>query len=913
MTFPTFAEFSRELHAGREPFPWQVRLAEVVTTGGWPTEIGVPTGLGKTSCIDIAVWALAMDAQNPPTDRVLPTRTWYVVNRRLLVDAAHDHATRLQEALQRSSAVGGALDAVAEALRERSGFSGAASSSGLAVSRLRGGTEIGARPPHPAQVSLILSTVPMFASSWLFRGYASSRSMSPVDAAHAGIDSLVLLDEAHLARPLLDLAPKLYLCDIGDPGTVFGAPSRSRPLVVSMSATGSVVDPFELDEADRRNEVVATRLDAPKSLEVRQVEKPEKKLAKPIAEAVVDLLEETETPPSICVFVNQPGRAREVLAELTRPRTFKAMGSPEVVVLTGRMRRAEADAARRRVLDPTAGVQSGRARPARDRSLIVIATQTLEVGADLDFDLMVTESCGARALIQRLGRLNRLGALATAKAILVHPTKDKTRAVYGDEPAAVVQRLVALVEAYGTIDVSPRKVSEVVGKPLDQPPRAGEILPAHLWEYAKTTTPPPGEAPVELFFDGFDDRSPRLSVCWRRHIPEDGARLVPSVHVDESVEVPLWEFRQEFSGDEHGSVAILSEDRVTVEHVQADAVRPGAVVVLSCESGLYDQFGWGAPLGIAVNDVSIDRWPGLLLDDAFLSHWLSEVPAEIAELRTALLDETGEVDPGDFVEPALGALRLCEPTHSHEQWAVLIDRLTTEVAPLSTSFLLVAEESIRQRESDVVAADSLDDLCANATSAGLTDHLESVGAIARGIASSLGLPPVLVEACAEAGRFHDLGKADERFQRWLAPSGEPEIPVAKSKVPRWRWRQMRLTSGWPSGGRHEELSGRLLRAWLDEIDEDPPWDVELVLHLVLSHHGYGRPLLNPLEDDPTATTVAWNIDGTEVIVPSTLTDTDWSQPARFRRCCERYGYWGVALLESIVRQADHIASGVVVA
>ena len=30
--------------------------------------------------------------------------------------------------------------------------------------------------------------------------------------------------------------------------------------------------------------------------------------------------------------------------------------------------------------------------------------------------------------------------------------------------------------------------------------------------------------------------------------------------------------------------------------------------------------------------------------------------------------------------------------------------------------------------------------------------------------------------------------------------------------------------------------------------------------------------------------------------------------ARFRRCCEHYGYWGLALLEAIVRQADHQVS-----
>ena len=76
---PTFAEFYRALNSvpgeRRDPFPWQRRLAEqIATTEQWPAEVGVPTGLGKTACLDIAVWWLASQADRAAAERTAPIR-----------------------------------------------------------------------------------------------------------------------------------------------------------------------------------------------------------------------------------------------------------------------------------------------------------------------------------------------------------------------------------------------------------------------------------------------------------------------------------------------------------------------------------------------------------------------------------------------------------------------------------------------------------------------------------------------------------------------------------------------------------------------------------------------------------------------------------------------------------------------
>ena len=103
---PGFGDFYRAIN-GRDPFPWQTRLAgEVADSEEWRAEIGVPTGLGKTACLDIAVWWLASQADRVPANRTAPTRIWWLVNRRLLVDAVTDHAETISKALGDPSSLG---------------------------------------------------------------------------------------------------------------------------------------------------------------------------------------------------------------------------------------------------------------------------------------------------------------------------------------------------------------------------------------------------------------------------------------------------------------------------------------------------------------------------------------------------------------------------------------------------------------------------------------------------------------------------------------------------------------------------------------------------------------------------------------------------------------------------------------
>jgi CRISPR-associated endonuclease/helicase Cas3 len=110
----------------------------------------------------------------------------------------------------------------------------------------------------------------------LFEGYGVTRKMRPYAAGLLGIDSLVVLDEAHLVAPferLLRGIEQFPASDVADA-------ERTGLRLLSLSATGQgaadapdVVRLTEADHGEPGHPVVKARLDAAKHLVVRpQVE-----------------------------------------------------------------------------------------------------------------------------------------------------------------------------------------------------------------------------------------------------------------------------------------------------------------------------------------------------------------------------------------------------------------------------------------------------------------------------------------------------------------------------------------------------------------------------------------------------------------------------------------------------------------
>ena len=410
-----FSLFFRAVN-GAEAFPWQVRLAGVLCQGAWPEAVHVPTGCGKTSMLDAFTFALAFHQA-----KQFPRRLFYVIDRRLVVDDILGHARQLVAKLEQTLATPEAADATVLTVAQRLA---ALSVEGrpLVACAMRGGGRLeldwAFAPDTPA---LVISTVDQAGSRLLFQGYGMSEYARPVHAGLTGCDAAYVLDEAHLSQPFAKTLRRVAKWS-GATANPLSAP----PIMVQVTATPARAPKqiIQLEADDRANAMIERRTCRAKLVELREAAKPE---FATVAAAARDFLRQ-EAVQVVGVIVNRVQTARDIFNRLrSDPRL-------EVFLLTGRIRPVDRDGLLKQVL---ARCHASRERDPNPRPTVIVATQTIEVGANLDFDAMVTESAPLPSLKQRFGRLNRLGLHASAQALILHclPDKaapDKADPIYGE-------------------------------------------------------------------------------------------------------------------------------------------------------------------------------------------------------------------------------------------------------------------------------------------------------------------------------------------------------------------------------------------------------------------------------------------------------------------------------------------------
>ncbi|MGH9568194.1 MAG: hypothetical protein ACRD4F_01045, partial [Candidatus Angelobacter sp.] len=220
------------------------------------------------------------------------------------------------------------------------------------------------------------------------------------------------------------------------------------------------------------------------------------------------------------VVVNTVNAARKIFQEL-RKRTGDA------VLLTGRIRPYDRERLLKKFLHR---LKAGRDRK-DDKPLFVVATQTIEVGADLDFDALVTEAAPLDALRQRFGRLDRLGYLAQTQAVVLKPKRSKSSNwIYG-EPLentwAWLNQHAVNDNGAARIDFGARKMSNMVEQhskdDLNCVCTAGPmLLPAHLDSWVQTNPKPKPDPDIGPFLHGPDSLdSAEVQIVWRADLDKN--------------------------------------------------------------------------------------------------------------------------------------------------------------------------------------------------------------------------------------------------------------------------------------------------------------------------------------------------------------------------------------------------------
>jgi CRISPR-associated endonuclease/helicase Cas3 len=656
-----FEEFFYELYR-KQPFPWQRRLAKQVCTESWPGAIALPTASGKTACVDIAIFALACQAILPVAQRTAPRRVFFVVDRRVIVDESYERARNLAQELHKARS--GILKEVADALRRVACHSVNETQNNderpLACFQLRGGIyRDDAWARTPAQPTVIASTVDQIGSRLLFRTYGRSHKAWPLHAGLAANDSLIIVDEVHCARAFQQTvtAVRRYR-------TWAEQPLQSPFHVVLMSATppSDVDDVFKDNKEDLEDPELGKRLHAAKPTRLAVAEKAKGSraltmLADELKKQAIALAGKGFL--RISVLVNRVATAREVACLLSED------GRGDVALLTGRMRPLDRD----RLMDEWrpqgapdnsgCGLKvwfgTGDDRPVPTHPLFVVATQCLEVGANLDFDAMVSECASLDALRQRFGRLQRMGRPIQAEGMIVIRADQidpkEADPIYGLALSTTWHWLQNHVKGE-TIDMGIAAMRPLLeGDLLSGPNRLKELqllspdapvmLPAHVDCWVQTASEPQPSPDVALFLHGPDRSTPEVQVCWRAdldpsHIALYGEKIAEENWIDavalcppsapECMPVPLyilqilqrW-WRSKSAGnivnagdltDIEGTAAIAAADEVNQTEGRSDLValrwlgpddsqfisdptriRPGDTVVLPLAFKGWEVFG----------------------------------------------------------------------------------------------------------------------------------------------------------------------------------------------------------------------------------------------------------------------------------------------------------------------------------
>ena len=846
ITRDEFGEFFASLNGGYAPFSWQEEVLDHICEHGvWPERINAPTGSGKSSVVDIHLFANALTAVGA-APRV-PRRLCVTVGRRALVDSQATRADMildcLKKALTDESAEQDILRRVAEALQSFQTRNDEKGRAPFEVGHIRGELSNRTLPVTDISACAIIAATPdMYGSRALFRGYGSTKAARPRETALLAMDTVMVLDEAHMNRQLLHTTQRI--AELQKREVNLGIPTLQ---VVETTATPSTEDSesttlgVDIEALDSPNDKeLRKRVHSHKELVLRPIDKWDGKpgnaaTVNAAVDAIKDFLahraagEDSKEAHTVGCIVNHVRTAISIKEALA-----KDLAKDEVQLLVGRMRPSDLEKLqnKHRELFTTEGDKSVK---------VVVATQTLEVGIDVDFADLVTELAPASSLAQRFGRVNRLGHRTDSKVVVIRPASGDL--VKKDAPP---YKAVDLSNAYGWLEAlngtenpSVNPAAMVKNPPVQSSPeRLLYQRPewSDLLEFSRTDENPYDEPDLDLWLhDSLDAETAMGGVIVRDNLPSNTSAAM------EILKTGYFAPR-----DEETFPANLKILKEILDYQDEHGVKPRKFLYRQGEISLWQDADQGEESSqtLTPGDVLILDTGTIPFTNQGIAVTQRELPSKKDELEAVPFPEGIKLyvyekctDREKHFREYLGlspeeAAELLD-TQAPDGQKVIASELTTEAEDGQEVIAWYAD--VTDDKKSIEGSDIAQELVL-ADPVLLDDHQNDVAERTRQLAENLGLAPEFSEALELAAKYHDEGKRDRRFQQMLGadPDGEALAKSGHRSVAEAY--RARSRSALPRGWRHEQLSALMVAASPEKVGEHR----DLVLRIIGCSHGHGR-------------------------------------------------------------------------
>lgn len=846
ITREEFGAFFAAINGEHYPFSWQEEVLDHICEHGvWPERINAPTGSGKSSVVDIHLFANALAAVGA-APRV-PRRLCVTVGRRALVDSQATRADKilgdLKDALADESGEPGILRRVAEALQSFQTRNDDKRSIPFEIGRIRG--ELSNRNLPVTDISacaIIAATPDMYGSRALFRGYGSTKAARPRETALLTMDTVMVLDEAHMNRQLLHTTQRI--AELQKREVNLGVPTLQ---VVETTATPSTEDSdsttlgVDIEALDKPNDKeLRERVYSHKELVLRPIDKWDGKPGnRVVVDAAVDAIkdflahreagESSKKAYTVGCIVNHVRTAIAIKEKLTKDKVLEK--EEEVQLLVGRMRPYDL-----KKLHPDLFTTEG------DKSVkVVVATQTLEVGIDVDFADLVTELAPASSLAQRFGRVNRLGRRTDSKVVVIEPASGDL--VKKDAPpykAVDLSNAYAWLEALnGAENPSVNPAAMVKNPPVQSSPE--RLLYQRpewpdLLEFSRTDENPYDEPDLDLWLhDSLEAETAMGGVIVRDNLPSNTSAAM------EILKTSYFAPR-----DEETFPANLKILKEILDYQDEHGVKPRKFLYRQGEISLWQDADQGEESSqtLAPGDVLILDMGSIPFTNQGIAVTQRELPSKKDELKAVPFSKGIKLyvyekcaDREKHFREYLGL--------SPEEAAELLDSQSTDGKKMIASELSTEAEGgqeviawyadVTDDKKSIEGSDIAQEL-APTDPVLLDDHQNDVAERTRQLAENLGLAPEFSEALELAAKYHDEGKRDLRFQQMLGADLQADALAKSGHRSVAEAYRARSRSALPRGWRHEQLSALMVAASPEKVGEHR----DLVLRIIGCSHGHGR-------------------------------------------------------------------------